>query len=103
MKEVKYTEQGFSYIDVTLLDVIKWGGYGICNGCNRGPMEHMKLIYILGDTYCDRCFNAWLERVKNYPKKDIETDLMYQKEGHLMWYACHIGDVIDKKGNKNGK
>lgn len=45
MKEIKHTPQGFSYVDVTLHEVINWGGLGICDGCNRGPFENLKLIY----------------------------------------------------------
>lgn len=98
MKTIKYTPQGFSYIDVDLLDVILWGGYGICNGCNEGPNEHMKLIFVLGDTYCEKCFNEWLERAKNYSKEDIEADLQYQKAHHMKWYEYHI-----KEGIKDGE
>lgn len=29
--KIKYTPQGFSYVDVNLLEVIAWGGIGICN------------------------------------------------------------------------
>ena len=46
MKEkIKYTPQGYSYVDVSLKDCLKWGGLGICDGCNKGPFEEMKLIW----------------------------------------------------------
>lgn len=94
MKTIKYTPQGFSYIDVNYIDVLLWGGYGICNGCNRGPFKHMKLVFVLGDTYCEECFNEWLERANKYAIEDIESDLQYQKAHHIDWYKYHIKEEI---------
>ncbi|MGM9543568.1 MAG: hypothetical protein ACI3T9_01160 [Romboutsia timonensis] len=101
MKEIKYTPQGFSYVDVNLIDVISWGGLGICNGCNKGPFENMKLIFVLGDTYCEECFNEWLERAKHYNKEDIESDLKYQKAHHINWYNYHIASGVKDGGNED--
>lgn len=86
--KIKYTPQGFSYIDVTLDECLNWGGFGICNGCNK-IYENLKLIYVLQDTYCKNCFNNWLERTKKYPKEDIEEDLIIQNQFHLTWYKAH--------------
>ena len=90
MKEIKYTPQGFSYIDVTLDDCLKWGGLGVCDGCNKGAFSELKLIWVLHDTYCEKCFNNWLERAKKYTKQDIEEDLCLQKNNHLKWYQWHL-------------
>ena len=89
-KEIKYTPQGFSYVDVDLFEITKWGGIGICNSCGKGPFMEMKLIYILHDTYCDKCFNEWLERAKAYSKSDIEEDLVIQKDNDIRWYKYHL-------------
>lgn len=88
-KEIKYTPQGFSYVDVNLFEVINWGGFGICNGCGKGPFRKMKLIYLLNDTYCEKCFDDWLQRCKKYSKEDIEYDLKIQKENDVKWYKIH--------------
>ena len=93
MKEVKYTPQGFSYVDVGIFEVINWGGAGICNYCGIGPFSDLKLVWVLGDTYCTQCFNEWLERAKNYSKKDIEEDLELQKDNDIRWYKAHLGEV----------
>ena len=90
MKEIKYTPQGFSYVDVTIGDCLKWGGLGICDGCGKGPFRELKLIWVLHDTYCEKCFNEWLERAKKYTKEDIEEDLYLQKDNHLKWYQWHL-------------
>lgn len=86
--KIKYTPQGFSYVDVTFEECINWGGACICDGCNK-MHENLKLIFILHDTYCDKCFNEWLERAKTYSKKDIEEDLIIQNKYHLNWYRYH--------------
>lgn len=90
MKEIKYTPQGFSYVDITIDDCLKWGGLGICNGCNKGPFSEMKLVWVLNDTYCEKCFNNWLERAKKYDTEDIEEDLAMQKGRDMAWYKYHL-------------
>ena len=92
MSKLKYTPQGFSYVDVSLEQCLNWGGYGICNGCGKGPFRHLKLVYVLTDTYCEDCFNEWLERAKTYSKEDIDYDLKVQNENnnHIRWYSYHL-------------
>lgn len=89
MDRIKYTSQGFSYVDVTMEECLAWGGLCVCNGCNQIRPD-LKLIYVLTDTYCTDCFNDWLERSKNYSKEDIEFDLAIQKKHHIEWYGYHI-------------
>ena len=91
MKEnkIKYTPQGFSYVDVSLLEILNWGGLGVCTGCGKYPFKEMKLIYVLTDTMCNNCFYAWLERCKKMSKEDIEYDLNIQKHFHIEWYKVH--------------
>lgn len=89
MDRIKYTEQGFSYVEITTLECLKWGGMCICNGCGK-ISDNLKLIYVLGDVYCPKCFESWLERSKNMNKEDIEHDLYYQKDNDIRWYKCHI-------------
>ncbi len=91
-RKIKYTPQGFSYIDVTLEDCIRWGGLGICAGCDI-ICNNLKLIFVLGDVYCNECFKKWLERSKNYSKEDIEHDLKLQKEMDKKWYEYHLGGI----------
>ena len=89
-RKIKYTPQGFSYVDVTLEDCMNWGGLGICAGCGE-IHDRLKLIFVLTDTYCENCFNKCLERSKNYSKEDIEYDLKIQNGRDKQWYFYHIG------------
>ena len=79
MSKLKYTPQGFSYIDIGLDDCLRWGGMGICNSCGKGPFKKLKLVYVLTDTYC-----------KNMSKQDVEHDLKIQDENHIRWYRYHL-------------
>ena len=90
MKEIKYTPQGFSYVDVGIFEIINWGGVGICNGCGKGPFRKMKLIYVLADTYCEDCFNDFLERCNKMLTEDILHDLEIQKDNDIRWYKSHL-------------
>lgn len=87
--KIKYTPEGFSYVDVSLEDCLKWGGLGICDGCGKGPHLKLKLIWVLHDTYCEKCFNKFLERSKHISKEDIEYDLNVQKDNDIKWYKFH--------------
>ena len=87
---IKYTPQGFSYVDITLEDCLNWGGLGICNDCGEGPFKELKLIYVLGDTYCEKCFDDWQKRAKSYSREDIEHDLKIQKGRDIKWYKYHL-------------
>lgn len=90
MKEkIKYTPQGFSYVDVCLGEILNWGGYGVCASCNKALCLEMKLIYVLGETLCNDCFYDWLERCKEMSKEDIEDDLNIQKQYDIGWYKVH--------------
>lgn len=87
--KIKYTPQGFSYVDVNLGEIIKWGGLGICDCCGKGPHSKLKLVWVLHDTYCEKCFNQWLERCKTYSREDVEYDLNLQKDNDIKWYQVH--------------
>lgn len=83
---IKYTRQGYNYIKVTPLENIQWGGMCICNTCGKQFIhEDLNLVFVLGDTYCDKCFNEWEQRANTY-----EEDLAIQNERSLDWYRYHI-------------
>ena len=88
-QKIKYTPQGFSYVDVTVEECIAWGGFCVCNGCNE-ICGDLKLIYVLNDTYCTRCFKEWVERSKNMDENDRKYDLALQNKNDKNWYSYHI-------------
>ena len=91
MNKIEYTERGFNYVKVKPEDILQWGGFCVCNGCNGQFLEEdMYLVFVLGDCYCEKCFKEWLERAKKYKQKDVDEDLRYQKEHSFQWYKYHL-------------
>jgi len=86
-------ETGYNYVRVTPQEILNWGGYCICNGCNKQFLdEDMNLFFGCTDTYCDTCFDRMKQRWKTYSKEDIEYDIAIQKEESLNWYKYHLDD-----------
>jgi len=92
-------ELGYNYVKVTPEEVIKWGGFCICNRCNNQFLdEDMNLCFAAGDTYCDKCFkNMRKEWKRELTKEDIEYDLRIQNEASLNWYKYHLDDEYRMK------
>ena len=90
-KVIKFTDKGFSYIDVSLKDCLSWGGMGICNSCGK-VSNSLKLVFILGDTYCDNCFNDWISNC-SLSQEELEEDLHYQYLHHLKYYRFYISKI----------
>ena len=98
-KRIITDETGYNYVKVTPQEVLKWGGYCICNSCNNQFLnENMNLCFAAGDTYCDKCFDNMRKRWKrDLSKEDIEYDLKLQDSGALDWYKYHLDDDFRAK------
>ncbi len=98
-RKIQYTPKGYSYVDVTLEECLNWGGLGICSMCDE-VHEELKLIWAIGDTYCNKCFNEWLKRQKMYSQNDIEYDLRLQKQNDKRYYECYSKYFIGELENE---
>ena len=87
-RKIKYTPKGYSYVDISLEECLNWGGLGICAMCDE-ICEDLKLIWALGDVYCTKCFNEWVERQEKYLRSDIEHDIKLQEENDKKFYECY--------------
>lgn len=83
-KELEYTKQGYSYVKCTRQDCLEWGGLGICDSCGELMDEPVYLIFVLGQAFCQKCFDEWKNRTKRY-----EEDIVLQKQNHIRWYKFH--------------
>lgn len=99
-REIKYTPRGFSYVDVSLKECLNWGGLGICDGCGTGPHKELKLIWVLHDTYCPKCFKEWVERQKEYSDEDVLHDLILQKEHDKQYYEAYSKYFLGEWNNE---
>ena len=91
MKKVKlkYTKQGYSYIQCTREDCIAWGGMSICDDCGNDMLgNEIYLIFILGRAFCKKCFEDWQERAIRYTE-----DLQLQRERHIEYYKAYGFEV----------
>lgn len=88
-KKLEYTDKGYSYIKCTKEDCFNWGGMAICDSCSTPMFEDVYLIFILGQAFCPKCFEEWLERSTRY-----EEDLYLQKQNHKRWYKAHGFETI---------
>ena len=93
LNRIKTTERGFNYVEVTPVENLNWGGMCVCNGCGKTIFDKpMKLVFVLTDTYCDDCFNKWVERSKTYSREDVDYDLKKQNEMSERWYKFHLDE-----------
>lgn len=103
-ERIKETNLGFNYVEVTPYENISWGGYCVCNGCNNQfENENMNLVYVLGDTYCNKCFTEWVKRTNSYDKEDIDYDLRKQKQDSLDWYKYHLDSEFRREVAKRNR
>lgn len=90
---IQFDETGYNFVSVTPQEVIKWGGYCVCNGCNNQFLEeNMNLCFAAGDVYCNECFNDMRKGWKRFSKEDIKYDLRLQDSQALDWYKYHLDD-----------
>ena len=91
MKKIEYTKVGYSYVKVSPIENLQWGGLCICNGCDNTFIQNdMYLVFVLTDTYCEKCFKEWEKRSENYKKQEIEEDIALDREMAYKWYKCHL-------------
>lgn len=89
MSRIKYTKNGISYVDITPLECLLWGGSCICNGCGKIKTD-LKLVHILSDTYCADCFSSFVKRSENMNKEDLEHDLKLQEDNDVNYYKHYV-------------
>ena len=58
-------EKGFTVYETNIVEIMEFGGYGICDYCNGAALKGY-LIPVLNHYYCEECYNNWLERAEYY-------------------------------------
>ncbi len=58
-------EKGFTVYEITGIVKIKFGGYRVCDSCNKAAVKGY-LIPVLNGYLCEECYNRWIERAKYY-------------------------------------
>ena len=80
MAKIEKTEKGFVIIKTTVTESYDWGGYGICDNCNKVTFDGV-LIPVLNMWFCEKCYKNWYEHAEYYPedKEFEEKKLKYYK------------------------
>lgn len=68
MAKIIENKKGFKVIEVSMMECIIWGGYGICDSCNEPMGKRGYYIAVLNWVMCEKCYHEWLERAENYPE-----------------------------------
>lgn len=82
--KLEYTKQGYSYVKCTKEECFNWGGMAICDSCREFMEEDVHLIFILGQAFCPKCFDKWINRAKRY-----KEDLYLQERNQERWYMAY--------------
>ena len=75
-KVISYTDKdGNAMIAIrcTIADCIAWGGFGVCDDCNK-VNEILYYIPEINDVYCEKCFEKYKNRSKWYV---ADTDIVF--------------------------
>lgn len=86
-KRIKYAGE-LSYVEVSTLEVLLWGGYNVCDLCNEEIHYRGYLIYLLNSCICEKCFREIESKYKS--RKVDEYDLKLQKENQISFYKYHL-------------
>lgn len=68
MAKIIENEKGFRVIEVTMTDIARIGGMGICDWCNGAIGKKGYYVAVLNSAMCEKCYNEWYERAVNYPE-----------------------------------
>lgn len=66
-------EKGFTVYETNIVEIMEFGGYGICDHCNGAALKGY-LIPVLNHYCCEECYNKWVERAEYY-----EEDRPFEK------------------------
>ena len=91
--KVKYTPQGYSYIECNRYDCFSWGGAAVCDSCGKNMQDKVYLIYILNSAYCPECFKEWEKSATKF-----KEDLSNQNKYDTKWFQVHGFETL--KGEK---
>ena len=73
MAEIFKNDKEFLILKISSIEIVMYGGYGICDSCNDVPKEG---YYVAALNYwmCPTCFEEWIKAAKRYSE-----DIPYEK------------------------
>ncbi|EOH0416918.1 hypothetical protein ACTK2J_001821 [Campylobacter jejuni] len=66
----------FKILRLNKQEILKIGGYGICDSCNRRLSNDGYMICVLYSCYCEKCYKEWYKVAINHKEdREIEKDV----------------------------
>lgn len=74
MAKIIESSKNFKVIEVSLIDMIKIGSFGICDHCNGKLFNDGYYVAVLNSILCKECYEEWHKNAKYYTEdKQIEN------------------------------
>lgn len=74
MANVVESDKNFLVIETSNIEVIRLGGFGICDACAKASDKGYIIPVLAGRWYCPKCYEEWHKGAINY-----EEDRDYEK------------------------
>lgn len=68
MAKVVENEKGFKVIEVSTIECLSWGGFGICDNCNSVATPKGYYVAVLNHLLCEDCYKDWCKYATYYPE-----------------------------------
>ncbi|EAH7099663.1 TPA: hypothetical protein R8V35_001823 [Campylobacter jejuni] len=66
----------FKILKLNKQEILKIGGYGICDSCNKTLSNDGFMICVLFSCYCEKCYQKWYKVAINHKEdREIEKDV----------------------------
>ncbi|EAW7473419.1 hypothetical protein F7539_02165 [Campylobacter jejuni] len=66
----------FKILKLNKQEILKIGGYGICDSCNKTLSNDGFMICVLFSCYCEKCYQEWYKVAINHEEdREIEKDV----------------------------
>ena len=73
MAKIVENKKGFKVIEVSLSDIIRQGGLGVCDYCNKRVSGKGYYIAVLNAIYCEKCYGRWITDAR-YCTEDMDIE-----------------------------
>jgi len=79
MAEAVVTSKGFLTISTSNIEVVRLGGYGICDRCGEANVKGHIVAVLGGRWYCPECFEDWHVGAVNFEEDHAYERRVYDK------------------------
>lgn len=83
MANIIENEKGFKVIEVTKAEIVRLGGFGICDHCGR-PSSRGYYVAVLNRWMCPVCYKMWMGYAVHYPNDIAVEDRNFYRYKELL-------------------